>query len=326
MLSGVIFSIRCCCKLNLNIYNKLNLKINTLLSDLNEQLNFIDIEFDDTINRCEKAIEIIIVSIQKLKILFLKEKFKNQEQEIDFFKNIKPKFTSKLIYYNVIFKIETKKPHGGERILKKYLNNELDKLKRYFDNNLDFYRYYRTGSNYLDIKYFTRGKFDIKMALDSFYFEADHTFSTSHDFKVAKILAHDLIQVFLEDKLLIMENRDPKEKSQVNPKVKQNWTGSKVSLIELLYALHTEGVFNNGASDLKDIAEYFENVFNIDLGQYSLKLIDDDFLITNTLEVLSKKVGFLTYNTFFISFKDITGIKPIEYSKNKETITIKPRL
>jgi Asp-tRNA(Asn)/Glu-tRNA(Gln) amidotransferase C subunit len=65
-----------------------------------------------------------------------------------------------------------------------------------------------------------------------------------------------------------MENREPKEKSQVNPKVKQTWTGSKVALIELLYALHTEGVFNNGTSDLKDIAEYFENVFNIDLGQY----------------------------------------------------------
>lgn len=32
--------------------------------------------------------------------------------------------------------------------------------------------------------------------------------------------------------------------------------------------MHTEGVFNNGTSDLKDIAEYFENIFNIDLGQY----------------------------------------------------------
>ena len=49
--------------------------------------------------------------------------------EIDFFKNIKPKFTSKLIYYNAIYKIESKKPHGGERVLKKYLNNELEKLK-----------------------------------------------------------------------------------------------------------------------------------------------------------------------------------------------------
>lgn len=239
-----------------------------LFCKLNEQLNFADLEIDNPIQRSESAINIIVNSIEKLKIIFEKEKNKSQEQEIDFFKNIKPKFTSKLIYYNAIYKIETKKPHGGERILKKYLNNELDKLKRYFDSNLDFYRYYRTGSNYLDIKYFTRGKVDIKMALDSFYFEADHSFSTSHDFKVAKIMAHDLIQVYLEDKLLIMENREPKEKSQVNPKIKQNWTGSKVALIELLYALHTEGVFNNGSSDLKDIAEYFENIFNIDLGQY----------------------------------------------------------
>ena len=35
-----------------------------------------------------------------------------------------------------------------------------------------------------------------------------------------------------------------------------------------MYALHSEGVFNNGAADLKDIAEYFEHVFEIDLGQY----------------------------------------------------------
>lgn len=246
----------------------MNAKTSQLLSKLNEQLNFTDLEIDDPILRSESAINIIINSLEKLKVIFEKEKYKSQETEIDFFKNIKPKFTSKLIYYNAIYKIETKKPHGGERILKKYLNNELDKLKRYFDNNLDFYRYYRTGSNYLDIKYFTRGKFDIKLTLDSFYFEVDHSFSTSNDFKVAKIMAHDLIQVYLEDKLLMMENREPREKSQVNPKVKQNWTGSKVALIELLYALHTEGVFNNGTSDLKDIAEYFENIFNIDLGQY----------------------------------------------------------
>jgi hypothetical protein len=246
----------------------LNTKSILLLTKLNEQLNFTDIEIDDPIQRSENAVNIIINAVEKLKIIFEKEKTKSQEQEIDFFKNIKPKFTSKLIYYNAIYKIETKKPHGGERIVKKYINNELEKLKRYFDSNLDFYRYYRTGSNYLDVKYFTRGKFDIKLALDSFYFEADHSFSTSHDFKVAKIMAHDLIQVYLEDMLLMIENKEPREKSQVNHKLKQNWTGSKVALTELLYALHTEGVFNNGTSDLKEIAEYFENIFNIDLGQY----------------------------------------------------------
>lgn len=35
-----------------------------------------------------------------------------------------------------------------------------------------------------------------------------------------------------------------------------------------MYALHSQGVFNNGAVDLKDIAEYFEHIFEIDLGQY----------------------------------------------------------
>ena len=45
----------------------------------------------------------------------------------------KPQFTSKLIYYNDLFKIEMKKPNGGNRILKKYYNNELIKLKAFFE-------------------------------------------------------------------------------------------------------------------------------------------------------------------------------------------------
>ena len=246
----------------------MNQKITLLLSDLNEQLNFIELEVDNPIERCEKAIEVIVKSIENLKKLFLKENFKNEQQEIDFFKNIKPKFTSKLIFYNIVYKIETKKPHGGEKVVKKYLNSELLKIKNYFDDNLDFYRYHRTGNCYLDFKYFVRGKYDIKLALDSFYFESDKNFSTTHDYKVAKILAHDLIQVYIEDKLLIMENKEPMEKSQLNHNLRLNWTGSKVALIELLYALHSEGVFNNGAADLKDIVEYFEHAFSIDLGQY----------------------------------------------------------
>lgn len=243
-------------------------KINHLLSKLNEQLNFIDLEIDNQIQRCEKAIEVTIKSKDNLRALIQKYSFKSREEEIYFFKEIKPQFLSKFIYYNAIYKIETKKPYGGYRILKKYYNNELSKIKRYFDNNLDFYRYYRTGSTYLDYKYFVRGKFDIKLALDSYYIESDRSFCTSHDYKVAKIISNDLIQLYLEDKLLNLEIKGDKEKSQLNHNLKQSWTGSKVALIELVYALHSEGVFNNGASDLKDIVEYFETVFNIDLGQY----------------------------------------------------------
>jgi len=39
-------------------------------------------------------------------------------------------------------------------------------------------------------------------------------------------------------------------------------------------------------------------------------LIKEKYLRTNTLETLSKKVGFISYNTFFISFKKQCGISP----------------
>lgn len=66
----------------------------------------------------------------------------------------------------------------------------------------------------------------------------------------------------------MIENKDNNEKSQRKPNTKLTRTGSKIALTELLYALHSEGTFNNGAVDLKDIAEYFEHIFEIDLGQY----------------------------------------------------------
>ncbi len=53
----------------------------------------------------------------------------------------------------------------------------------------------------MDDKYFIRGNYDIKYTLDSYYFESDSRFCTSHDFKVAKILANDLIQVYIENQL-----------------------------------------------------------------------------------------------------------------------------
>lgn len=207
----------------------MNPKINLLLSDLNEQLNFIDLEIDNPIKKYEKAIDISIKSKEKLRILIQKISFKSDEEEIKFFKEIKPQFTSKVIYYNTIFNIEMKKPNGGTRVLKKYYNNELIKLKAFFDNELDFYKYYRSGNIYLDYKYFLRGKYDIKLSLDSYYFEADKTFSTSHDFKVAKLLANDLIQLYLENRLIMIENKDNYENSQLKPNVKITWTATKVS-------------------------------------------------------------------------------------------------
>lgn len=242
--------------------------LHKLLIELEDQLKFIDLEEDDALKCAQLSMDVCLRAINKLKGIILKHKFKSQAEEIRFFKTTKPKFLSQLIYHLKVFKIESRKPNGGDKIRKKYLLNELDKLKHYFDSNLDFYRYFRTQSTYLDHKYFLRGKYDIRLTVDSFFFEADERFCTSHDFKVAKILAHDRLQVYLEEELSNLERKETSMTTQDVPKVKLYWTESKTALIELIYALHAQGAVDNGKADIKDIAALFEHLFGIELGDY----------------------------------------------------------
>ncbi|ESU28703.1 hypothetical protein FLJC2902T_12940 [Flavobacterium limnosediminis JC2902] len=239
------------------------------IAELEEHLYFISLEADNTIQQAEIAVNAILQSIEKVKKQILKKGFKSQQEEIHFFKVLKPKFVSKLIYYHTIYNFETRKPNAGNKALQKFISNELESLKRFFDNNLEFYKYYRTGSCFLDHQYFIRGNIDIKLNIDSLYFETDKDFSTTHDFKVAKILANDLIQVYLESKLTKKQTTSkniPLIEIPTHHPLK--WTENKNALIELIYGLHTQGAFNNGKTEIKDIARYFEKMFGIELGDY----------------------------------------------------------
>lgn len=234
----------------------------TIISELDDRINELTYEPSNSLVSYENAIGLVLQKLEEIKKYIKKNGFKDDEEEILFFKQLKPQLVSKLIYFNSIYKIETKRPRGGDKTIKKYLNVELSKIKRYFDANLEFYKYYRTNSTHLDNKFFLRGKHDIKLSLDTYYFEADHNFTTSHDYKVAKIIANDLIQVYLEDQL---SNNNQRKLFETTP---LNWTGSKTSLIELIYSLHSQGSIDNGNADIKIIAKTFENMFNIDLGDF----------------------------------------------------------
>lgn len=233
-----------------------------IFHNLETAINELEIEADCSIQRIEAVIHLILECLSEVKERILKKGFKNVDEEIRFFKYQKPTIVAKLIYYNAIYKIETKKPYGAKPI-RKYLNRELKKLKRFFDNNLDFYKYYRSNNSFLDESFFVRGKHDIKLWLDTYYFQSDQSFSTSHDYKVAKIIANDLIQVYIEDQLY---NKFQKDKPKAFKKLK--WTGSKVALIELIYALHYQDVFDKGNNDIREVAQYFESTFDIDLGNF----------------------------------------------------------
>lgn len=240
----------------------------SLMSELEQELKRIHLETENAIKTSEQAIKNTAAALEKLKSYFIKHKYLKKREEIEFFRDIKPKFTAKLIYYNEIYCIETNKPLGTNKTIRKYYSAELTKLKVFFKENKEFYRYCRTGNNSLDNQYFIRAKYDHKLMLDSAFFQADHRFTTSHDFKVAQILANEEIKVFLEEQIKKMKRKPIEAKISSRIVKRQKWTGSKVELVELIYALHSEGVFNNGFSGLKEVTAFFESVFNIDLGQF----------------------------------------------------------
>ena len=92
---------------------------------------------------------------------------------------------------------------------------------------------------------------------------------TSHDSTVATILAYDLLIVYLKQEIDKLENNgNGMDLQLLQQQSNIIWTSQKVNLIELIYALHSTDVINNGKVDIKDIARVVERIFKIDLGDY----------------------------------------------------------
>ena len=132
-------------------------------------------------------------------------KFYNKVDEIFFFKVQKPELLGRLIYFYKIYLIETQCPTGSNEVVKNYLNQELDSLTYFFNRNLDFYQYYRSNSTVYDEYYFLRGKNDIRLCTDSAQFDKDPKFSTGYDYKVAKIIANEMLRIYLNKRIVKLE-------------------------------------------------------------------------------------------------------------------------
>jgi hypothetical protein len=73
--------------------------ISKLNKNLNSQLQIIDLEEISIVNKAQKSIVCLNSSLRKLRTFILHYTFNNEEEEILFFKDIKPKIFCQLIYH-----------------------------------------------------------------------------------------------------------------------------------------------------------------------------------------------------------------------------------
>ena len=268
--------------------------VNKLEKETKARLRIVEIKEADMLKKSLEASNILGEAFDSLKNFILSYDFQDAAEEIHFFKNVKPQLCAHLIYYRTIYNIEMNRPLGSVEAQRKYLYKELKDIRDFINKRLDFYRYWRSGSTSLDDIYFRRGKTDMELYLESFYYELDPKFSTNYDFKVARILANDMLHIFIRSELDALEEsrfKNNDNKSQLNI----NINAKKTDIIELLYALDTINFFVG--KSLNRVTALVENTFNINLGNISRTLaemksrnIPTPFL-DRTRESLLKRMG-----------------------------------
>jgi hypothetical protein len=241
-----------------------------LLDSIQIEMQKIDIE--DCQISVEESVEMVKFlkkCLSELRISFLSLESISAQDEIVFFKEVKPQVLGFLLYFNKIHTLELKRPNGSYNTLKDYYENEHRELTMFYDKNLDFYQYYRSGSEYMDEYYFTRGQFSHDLCIESFHFIIDPDFSTGYDYKVAKIICNEMLRIYHNKKINSLEKQSVIDKNRtLLPIGNMKWTGSKAAAIEFGYSLHASPAINRGQTDIKDIMTFIETFFNIDLGDY----------------------------------------------------------
>ncbi|MDY3316403.1 RteC domain-containing protein [Riemerella anatipestifer] len=201
--------------------------------------------------------------LEETRNYILERGFNDKQEEIHFFRNIKPHIYGKLMYYNRIYKMEIIRPTTKGKIYEDYFTKEKKRLKsrhNHFLKTNAFYTYYYSGRTDEDHKYFLRSSFLFQEGLENHAFDLDRRFSTYYDYLTARIIGRELFYEYLHFRTTTQFDKIANENHRPI-----HWTESKAVLVELLYALHAAKAISSGQISLNKIAITFQALFKVEL-------------------------------------------------------------
>lgn len=126
--------------------------------------------------------------------------FINDEEEIQFFKTIKPKFTGYIEYLMLVNHGLLFIPTESNDAQQIYWQYEVERMGRFKDRNKAFVEYYESGSTQNDRKYFLPVNGELSHQFSRIY-DLHGDFVTSHDHLVASLFAEKKYHEFAKKKL-----------------------------------------------------------------------------------------------------------------------------
>ncbi|WP_043023856.1 RteC domain-containing protein [Fluviicola taffensis] len=227
---------------------------------MEHKLSFIDIDTSSSEELASTSLEIVSTYSSKLKDTESETQFKSLEDEIAYFKHYKPKLLSRYIYFYRLFEFEVRKKHQSPKQIRKFFRKEKKRMQSFHEKNIDFIDYYRSNQTNKDHEYFTRKNCFDSTCTEKTIVALSSPGDSKNDLIIAELLSNDMLYVYVEKELRNLKDEKPEGKARIN---KLKWTGSKVAMIELIYALASSNAINNGNIDIKDIISEFELFFGL---------------------------------------------------------------
>lgn len=235
-----------------------------LLEDMNTRLNNISGLAEDDLQSIQEAILTVSECIARLNTMIVSEGFQGTADEVRFFKQIKPQFDGRLIFYLLLLRLMA--CSSSATLADRYTAyvQELEKLQSFIDQHYAFWQYCQMNQTHQDEYYFLRRTPGADPLLEDYQVHYDWKTNTLMSVTAARIYAYNLLR---EQASVVASQVNSNHRSiKKANSVALQWTSAKAGLIELIYAFQEYGVFNNSQVEVKKIADYFTSVFQVHFG------------------------------------------------------------
>jgi hypothetical protein len=208
--------------------------------------------------KAKKGVSLIKEKLSAIRKRVRETGFETEEDEIYFFRKVKPPIHGNLIFFSILSEIETSKMHMSDEELNVLISKKFSKFRKIMREHSEFVAYYNQDMTHLDKTYFLRASEIVKVTSHITSVLLDPEFNTVYDVVIANLFAMQLLQNHINIPLQIK-----KELRIEIPSLK--WTASKSDFIEFIYGLQATFAVNNGEVEIKELCQAMQSIFQVQI-------------------------------------------------------------
>ncbi|MBS4040990.1 MAG: RteC domain-containing protein [Flavobacteriales bacterium] len=235
-------------------------------SKLEQDLSVLTMDSENKLIQFESAFYLVDQALERVKAFLATYEFASEEEEIQFFKNQMTEFLKESMFYSELFNLESSRTPGTNKELKRFYETEQAAMGKFLQANQNLYNYLLLKKENQDKVFFLRSAQAPVYKPTLFWHTLDTRYCTVYTLYFARIKGTVALMDYIHEQLRILNGEEEGEAKK--PASSLNWTGKKVELVELIYALRQGGVLNHGRLGLKQIASHFEKIFGVNLQDF----------------------------------------------------------